>query len=114
VVRTESTVESLVPQVSDLTKLIKDPENGLVVRVGNIDNNIEKLVEKADSAESFLQMWGIAKKVPIIVRNPVVKWLLIGMVGSIVVNNVGVTVNKLGGWIQDSHVIQLIEELGKP
>lgn len=114
VVRTESTVEGLVPQVSDLTKLIKDPETGLVVRVGKIDGNIEKLVEKADSAESFLQMWGIARKVPIIVRNPVVKWLLVGLVSSIIVNNVGFTINKVNTWIQDAHIIQLIEGLSKP
>lgn len=114
VVKTESTVEVLVPQVSDLTKLIKDPETGLVVRVGKIDNNIEKLVEKANSAESFLQMWGIAKRVPAIVRNPVVKWLLVGLVSSIIVNNVGFTLNKVGSWIQDSNIIQLIEELNQP
>jgi PAS domain S-box-containing protein len=114
VVKTESTVEVLVPQVFDLTKLIKDPETGLVVRVGKIDNNIEKLVEKVDSAESFLQMWGIAKRVPAIVRNPVVKWLLVGMVGSIIVNNVGFTLNKVSSWIQDSNIIQLIKELNQP
>lgn len=109
VVKMETTVDGLVPQVAELNKVIKDPETGLVVGVNSmkedlagVKNGIEKLSE---SAEGFFKVWGIAQKVPTIVQNPLVKWGLVLLLGAGVVNTAGSTLDRV------IDVIQATEEV---
>ena len=111
VVRMESTVDSLVPEVKDLNRVIKDPETGLVVSVNAIGKNVDKLAKKADDSESFFQMWGLAQKVPSIVKNPLVKWTLVALVGSAVVNTFGATISKVVEFIDRAEIPQLIQDI---
>jgi PAS domain S-box-containing protein len=83
IVKAETTLYSDVkPKVEELHKLIKDPEEGVIVTLNEVRKGVSGIAERMDKSESFFSTLDFFGKTASFVKRPVVKWFLVFVLGA--------------------------------
>lgn len=109
-VRTEMVLENIVPEVNHLSSVINDPETGLIFKVGETRDDVRKLVERTEASENVISfMRFVTYRVPLMLKNPIIKYALVAFLGASIFNTFGSTVVRVIEWVDVLGVDEVIK-----